>query len=378
MNLLIDLLATQLHQVALSPELRARLTPEVLLKLHKLAKRHDLAHVLGKALMENGVEIPEELAAEFKKADMLAVYRCAQQKQTLEELGACLNRAKIPHIPLKGAVLRAFYPLKTMRTSCDVDVLVQKEDLERACAALAAAGYQVEEKMYHDVTLISPTKVHLELHFSLREDRAAIDALLDRAWDFAVQEADYQYALTKTFFVFQFFAHLSYHFLNGGPGLRSLMDIWVMERKMGVTYLDAEDLLNEGGISQFAEAMTNLTHTCFDGAPEDAYSKPLLDYILVGGSYGTAQGKIAIKKTEKGGTVGYVFRRLFLPYKTMKRVYPVLERAPVLLPFCWIHRWFLKLFTGRGRQAAKEIKTARGITGAQMEEVQTLRAYLGL
>ncbi|MBR5500017.1 MAG: nucleotidyltransferase family protein [Clostridia bacterium] len=378
MNILIDILSAQLNQVALSPEVRARLTPELLSKLYRIAKRHDLAHVVGAVVMENGVEIPSDLTAKFKKTDMLAVYRCAQQKQALEEIAAQFEMARIPYVPLKGAVLKSFYPTETMRTSCDVDILVRQEDLERACSVLVSAGYRVEEHLYHDISLSSPTNVHLELHFSVQENMPEIDTVLSRVWEYAVREDGCRHAFTKEFFVFQTFAHMAYHFLSGGCGLKALADLWVMEHRMGLTYLDGEVLLAEGGILEFAGKMTALTRTCFDGAPEEVYSKPLLDYIVAGGSYGTAKGKITIKKSEKGGTVGYALRRVLLPYNTMKNVYPVLERVPVLLPFCWMHRLFSRLFTGRGRRAIGEIKTAQRITAAQTEEMQELRAYLGL
>ncbi len=378
MNILTDILSAQLNQVALSPEIRARLTPELLSKLYRISSRHDLAHVIGNGLMENGVEIPEALLKKFKKADMLAVYRCAQQKQALEEIGACFETAGIPYIPLKGAILRTFYPRESMRTSCDVDILVKQVDIERACEALVQVGYQVEERLYHDVSLISPTKVHLELHFSVEENMPGIDAILSRAWDFSVQEDGYRYGFGKEFFIFQAFAHMSYHFLSGGCGLRALTDIWVMEHKMGITYLDGEALLAESGILDFARKMTELTHTCFDGASEDPYTKHLFRYILTGGCYGTTENKIVVKKRRKGGTLGYALRRLFLPYETMKTVYPILKRAPILLPFCWVYRLFSRLFTGRGRRAVREIKTAQGVTAAQTEEIQALRKHLGI
>ena len=71
-------------------------------------------------------------------------------------------------MPLKGSVLRASYPQDWMRTSCDIDILVHREDLERAVELL------VEKKQYRrevtnlcDVSLYAPSGVHLELHYDL-------------------------------------------------------------------------------------------------------------------------------------------------------------------------------------------------------------------
>ena len=49
----------------------------------------------------------------------------------------------------------------------------------------------------------------------------------------------------------------------------------------------------------------------------------------------------------KRGRAGFFFRKTFLPYKSMKRLYPVLEKAPYLLPFCWPLRILKALRTKR-------------------------------
>ena len=42
-----------------------------------------------------------------------------------------LEKAQIPFVPLKGSVIRKYYPEAWMRTSSDIDVLVHKEDVEK-------------------------------------------------------------------------------------------------------------------------------------------------------------------------------------------------------------------------------------------------------
>ena len=64
-----------------------------------------------------------------------------------------------------------------MRTSSDIDILVKMEDLERA-VALVKEKLSYEEKgprLRHDASLISPSGVHFELHFSILEGIAALD-----------------------------------------------------------------------------------------------------------------------------------------------------------------------------------------------------------
>ena len=86
------------------------LTDEELAKLYKLSKSHDLAHLVGDALIKNDLIEDGEIKAKFQKQMMLAVYRYEKINYELGRLRKVLNEAKIPFIPLKGSVLRKYYP----------------------------------------------------------------------------------------------------------------------------------------------------------------------------------------------------------------------------------------------------------------------------
>ena len=98
-----------------------------------------------------------------------------------------LETAKIDHLPLKGSIIREYYPESWMRTSCDIDILVHEQDLDRAVQTLCETlGYHTEgEREYHDISLFSPSGIHLELHFNILENTERIDGLLSRVWEFS-------------------------------------------------------------------------------------------------------------------------------------------------------------------------------------------------
>ena len=47
-----------------------------------------------------------------------------------KELKEALEKAEIPFLPLKGSVIRKYYPEPWMRTSCDIDLLIHKEEAD--------------------------------------------------------------------------------------------------------------------------------------------------------------------------------------------------------------------------------------------------------
>ena len=106
----------------LCDEIKNLLTPEMLPALFKLSKRHDLAHLIGDALDKNGL-LPDETEAKkrFLQERNMAVFRIEQLQYEFEQICQTLEETKIPFLPLKGSVLRGYYPESWMRTSCDID-----------------------------------------------------------------------------------------------------------------------------------------------------------------------------------------------------------------------------------------------------------------
>ena len=377
-NLLIRILRCALNGVPLDDDLRSALQPDAAEALFLLAKKHDLGHLAADAFLSNGTEISKETASRLEKERWLVLYRQEQMRHAYQQICDIFRRGKIPYIPLKGLVVRPFYPKEYYRTSCDIDILIRREDLDRATGQLIECGYVSDGKKYHDVSLHSPSGIHLELHFSLLENQSALDGVLKDAWQYARSADGIQYEFSEDFFCFYTFAHMAYHFLSGGCGLRSLVDIWVIGHKMGLSYTRAQSLLEQAGIFKFAREMTLLADACFSiGSPNES-SGVLLEYIFDGGAYGTQKSNVLAQNTASRGTASYILHRLFLPYRSMILLFPVLKKAPVLLPFCWVARIFKTLFGSRKKNAAAELKTVVSLAGERRDTVKKIFDQLGL
>ena len=137
-KLLFAMLRSVICGFRVDEQMKDACTPELLQETFELARMHDLGHLVGQAAAD--WKLPEwETVTVAKKTAMQALYRYMRLEQTLQQLCMLLEEAKIPFIPLKGSVLRNEYPQPWMRTSCDIDILVREEDLERAADALVGA-----------------------------------------------------------------------------------------------------------------------------------------------------------------------------------------------------------------------------------------------
>ena len=160
--MLFALLRSAISGIPVTAEFREQYSPELLSDLMKLSSKHDMAHLLVWGLKQNELLGNEDTTLEaciFK-----AVYRCERLRYDYDVLCNALEAASIPFLPLKGSVIRGYYPEAWMRTSCDIDVLIHEEDLERAKELLVRDyGYTDHGTSTHDVSFFTPTNNHIEL-----------------------------------------------------------------------------------------------------------------------------------------------------------------------------------------------------------------------
>ena len=382
-ELLMALLRAEVCGGDVSPSLKESLTEEALEPLYTLAKAHDLAHIVGNALGKIGALPKNEVATQFRRQGMLAMMRCAQLEFEYENICAALEEAQIPYIPLKGAILRNYYPESWMRTSCDIDVLVKPEDVETAASALTEKyGYRRGKESAHDLSLYSSGSVHLELHHTAVEDGRAGSAqkVLGRIWEDAAPRTPgaYQHCLSDAMFYFYHIAHMAKHMEEGGSGVRSFLDLWIINNRMEGDVNARKQLLEEGGLLAFEAVAQRLTNAWFCGGETDRLAGQLEQFVLTGGVYGSVENNVAIKQLQMGNKLQYAFARIVPSYEKMKDRYPVLARHKWLLPILYVVRWFDTAFTGRVKASVQELSLGAGMSKEGQDAVLSLMRDLEL
>lgn len=352
---------------------------ELLPEITALAKKHDMAHVLGYALHQNELSSGETGELEMIKA----VFRYERLTYELESLCEALEEAGVDFMPLKGSVLRAYYAEPWMRTSCDIDVLVHKVDISKAVAALTEKlQYEEKERGTHDISLFSPAGNHIELHFDLVEEGRANDAIniLASVWEYAalMDGTAHRYEMSDDYFYFYHIAHMAKHFSVGGCGIRPFADTWILDRLEKADRQKRDELLAKGELLAFAEAVRKLSRVWFGGETADALSLQLQEFLLHGGVYGSADNRVALQQKKQGGRLGYFFSRVFIPYEKLKRYYPILEKHPWLVPVMQVRRWFMIFRPDVARMAKSELRANRSLDSSKTEEMNDLLGKIGL
>ena len=362
--------------------------------LFRLSKKHDIAPIVGNALNKCGafehlpVDIEEsereaiaKIKTKFDEQIFTAVYRYENINNELKEIRRILGEAKIPFIPLKGSVIRKYYPEPWMRTSCDIDILVKESDADKASKALAEhLQYKINEKGQHDISLFSPSNIHVELHFKLLDIEFKQVSSLNDIWsgEEIARVPGYEYCMSKELFLLYHIYHMAKHFIHGGCGIKPFIDLWVIKNKVGFDEGKAQKMLQESGLLAFFERSTDLVNVWFEGKEHSEITQEMEDYVLQGGVYGTLEQQLAMSQNKKGGKFRHILSKIFLSYEQMRVYYPSLKICPILFPFYQVRRWFRILFCGGRKTARNEIKRNQSMPEEKKQAAKKLIDELGL
>ena len=368
----------------ISQEIKNLITPEIMPSLFKLSKWHDLAHLVGDGL-DKLCLLPEgsEERKRFLKERNLAVYRYEQAQFELDRICQALENAQIPFIPLKGSIIRRYYPEPWMRTSCDIDILVKKEQLDDAATSLIKAlEYSRKEvPSINALSMHSISGVHLELHFDLTEGDKYSNQIIDSLWDrvYLKEGKQYHYVMNDQTFYFYHILHMIKHFEEGGCGVRPFLDLWLLNTRVSSDKVAREQLLEECGFLTFEKTMKTIVEQWFEGKEENLETQNIRDYILTGGTYGTLQNKVATQQVKKGGKFRYICSRIFISQRELKTKFPILQKHPWLSPFCQIVRWFKPIFSRETtKRSFGELKKTTDVSSVKKNDIEEMLKLLGL
>jgi len=374
-------LRSAIRGTRLTEEEQNTYSPELLDDLFKLSSKHNVSHLLAYAIKQNGLITEEN--THLEKHIFKAVCRYEQLRYEYEKLCAALETTQIPFLPLKGAVIRNYYPEAYMRTSCDIDILLHRENLDAAISYLRDnLNYTFKERTTHDVSLFSPAGIHVELHFDLVEEGRANNAvdILCNVWENVSlhENSKYWYEMSDSFFYFYHIAHMAKHFESGGCGIRPFIDLWIMDRLDNADFPARDGLLAQGDLLKFATTCRDLSNVWFDSATSNETLQKLQRFLLRGGVYGSTVNRVALQQKSKGGRVRYILSRIFIPHAQLKRYYPILCKHPWLSPLMQVRRWLMLLNPRVAKMAKRELATNKNLDKEKAKEMNLLLHNIGL
>ena len=323
--------------------------------IYKLSVRNAVQGILYLAVQDGAVTLSAETEAKLQKSYMAILAREASQQEEIEYIREAFTKENIDFMFLKGTHLKSLYPTAQMRFMVDMDVLVKEESMNKGGQLILARGFTQEMNNGKDIVLVKKPFLTIELHKMLFVEDYFMHDYFTSVWDRVELVNGCEYKMPLNDLYVYTLAHLAEHYLEAGSCFRPLMDLFLMEQKYGET-LDF-DYINEQfkqlGIEKFAIKTRQLYKCAFDGAEYDDDLITMENFIVFGAPVNNASEVSKVARTNKSKSKRFM-ESAFPNLKHMKLKYPILEKAPFLLPIFWVVRFFEFIFLKKGSLEQKQ------------------------
>ena len=328
-----------------------------------LSKKHSLTALFYKVVKDTKVDIKEEYLKVLEQYYFSNVQKHVLFDKERKELFEFCTNNRIPYLPLKGIILKHYYPDPYTREFADNDIWFAKDKDELIKKFFVDRGYEVElyRKSNHDVYLKKPC-LNFEMHrylFGETGDNEKIVNYFSKHFKVRVIAplAFELYFMLDDFYVY-YTAHSYKHFHIAGCGIRTLIDFYLFLKKneenelLNFKYINKQ--LEKMDLVDFSNQISTLALKVFDEKELSNEEMETLLFIASSGTYGTLENRVNKGVKEKGKTK-YLMSRIFPPYRYYKSAYPWAYKVPILIPIAWLCRFFRILFKNPKR-ATTEIK----------------------
>lgn len=345
-------------------------------EIYELASFHSLLALVACSL-ETVIPLPHK----YDQAKKKAIRKTALFDIERSKLFQLLEEDKIWHMPLKGSILKDYYPQFGVREMSDNDILCDPtrfHDVKRIMEQMGFSCERFDERV--DDEFIKGMIV-FEIHrylFDERENKLLYDYYRDiKNRLIPVNQNSFEYKFSQEDFYIYMIAHEYKHFIHGGTGLRSLVDVFVFLNKwqnaMDWDYINEE--LGKLHIKEFEKQQRELSVKSFSGIQLNNSEIEKLLYYASSGTYGvhehTTNNHISVRLSgndSKQAKRKYLMQRIFVSGEDLKNAYPFFYKHKWLIPFLQLYRFF-KAIVIKPKAVIEEYKRIVGFKAAPHDKM---------
>ena len=315
----------------------------------------------------------QTVAENFKK---VAMFEIISQK---------LSENNIPHMPVKGWYLRTLYPVPELRTFGDIDILIRKQDREKADKIFIQNGYNVKENWeptYSYYNDLSRCEVHTELMDSDLGKGEQVISFFSDALERAEKDTGERLSPQKDTHLIYLFCHLAKHLYKGGAGIRMYMDIalFIKANRDALNFEKMYEDFKKLHLEQFFETVTLACCEWFQielpfeiNDIKSNSTEILKEYTFSADLFGKTRDKsvISIRNNEYGSKASVLRETLFPSTQKIEERYKFIKGRKYLLPVAWVARGFVNL-----KEIPKKLKYVKRVSNTDMNLVSEYDEFI--
>ena len=298
-----------------------------------------------------------------------ALRKTVTYENAMNRIRQALEEKHIWFTPLKGAVLKDYYPKAVMREFGDYDILFDASREADVNAILEEQRFfkKSSGSHYHTVYCKRPFlifEMHKALFSNLHEEK------IYRYYQTVEQRLignGYEKKFTCEDMYLYLIAHEYKHYFSYGTGLRSMLDtyLYLHSQKPEMAYVAAE--AEKLGIAAFEKKNRALSFHLFGNGELTAEDRDMLGYVLSSGTFGTRKHNVENQLREKNWSkLHYALDRFVVPFTTKNSKYasfaakyPFFYQHRILLPVLPFVRVWDAMKKGTLKSELKAIKNAK-------------------
>lgn len=386
--------------IALFHKADMNITVEDWIDFFNEVKEHEVIGIVFDALLKSNKIRNTAYFETFLKASLVESFHQIQQIEVVKKVLKQLTDNITKVLVLKGFELRRLYPKPEMRTMCDVDIMVEKDQLQKVKNILVGLGY---EARHHQGDIhyqfIKEKCLSIEVHLRLvnESNNTILSDFEKNIWNYTELCTAYDipfYTLRQEENFIFLVLHLAKHIVYTGFGIRQVCDIALfIENHEGLDWMKIIQYAKSFHIEKFLYAVlsvcTNLFQIQVPGYIKEFRTKnrkfiaSLLDTIFDSGVYGykTATRVLVNKMTKYQLKTKYEVKNIFCPdTELVLEKFKYAKKNKLLYPIAWCS-WVIwicvkkiKTFiqTNRNRMVSKENLSSKKIYRQRVQLVKWL------
>lgn len=268
-----------------------------------------------------------------------------EMNNNIKKVIDAFNTAGIDHIIMKGYDTQNLYYDKALRMMGDVDIYADPSKEKEEAEILESLGYKKGKRNASHLEF-SKGNQEIEIHYNLFCYNKKIDNFFSNPFLESYKINDNSYKMNKEYYLAYLLAHYSKHFIHGGSGLRSLIDIYLLleEEKYDIDYM--RDYLEKIELNKFFDVVLDTINYIFNTNYSTVFKgnvNELIEYCLNSGVHGFKKGNNSLNNeynASKKRKLGFIFSKIFLKKEQIRTMYD--NKQPLF--FLYLRRILKLLF----------------------------------
>lgn len=354
--------------------------------IFELAKKQDVENIVFLSIDQLENNIDSNLYSIWQEAYYKRMKYSAFQDMALEELIEVFTKAGIDCMPLKGSVIKNYYPNPDLRTMGDIDFLVREQNRQVVRDIMHSLGYEDDLLDDGQVDSFRRSKLeYIEVHYDFSAKNHIMHEVFTIDWDKLVPTGT-PHLFKQTFEDLYFFntGHYVKNMHNKGMGLRGVVDTFVLWNRLTD---NQKQVLNERfaevNIDEFNSKLVKIADIWFNEVKDDGSLDALQKYLLNKKTYGDYKTETilnAVYSEQTSSNAKYLKDKIFPSADDLYERFDIKRKCFLILPFLWIWRILLQLFGSKEKWsfAKKQMDTFKTIDQSDIDYERKIREKFGL